>query len=245
VSDPGTDSALRSQTDVVIRRITGLVASGELAPGTRLPIERDLAAQLGVSRGSLREGVRALVTMGVLETRQGDGSYVTSLDPSLLLGPLAFLAELQSVSGGEELLEVRRVLEAEAASRAAATLTEEELERLAAILDRSDAALAAGAVDVDTFLEADVEFHRGIAGAHPNAVFRALVDVLGGRTMRARAWRAIEQRGALAETQAEHLAILGALRGRDPERARAAMSAHLLAVVQFLRDHDPGAAATS
>ena len=90
-----------------------MLTRGELHPGSRLPVEKDLAAQLGVSRGSLREGVRALATLGVLETRQGDGTYVTALDPRTLLSPLGFLADLQQPAHAADLLAVRRVLETE------------------------------------------------------------------------------------------------------------------------------------
>ena len=90
-----------------------MLTRGELHPGSRLPVEKDLAAQLGVSRGSLREGVRALATLGVLETRQGDGTYVTALDPRQLLSPLGFLADLQQPAHAADLLAVRRVLESE------------------------------------------------------------------------------------------------------------------------------------
>jgi GntR family transcriptional repressor for pyruvate dehydrogenase complex len=106
-----------SQTDVVIQELKRLVVEGALGPGSRLPIEKELAAQLGVSRGSLREGVRALVHLGVLETRQGDGTYVTELDAGRLLSSLGFLAELPT--NAAELLSVRRILEAESAALAA------------------------------------------------------------------------------------------------------------------------------
>jgi DNA-binding transcriptional MocR family regulator len=83
-----------SQTDVVVGGIKSMIIRGRLGPGARLPREKDLALELNVSRGPLREGVRALCLMGVLETRQGDGTYVTSLDASLLLAPMAFLVDL-------------------------------------------------------------------------------------------------------------------------------------------------------
>src|SRR3954447_2826647 len=109
----------RSQTDVVLQGIKQMITAGILGPGSRLPREKDLAVALNVSRGSLREGVRALCIMGVLETRQGDGTYVTSLDASLLLAPMAFLVDLGAESDAFQLQAVRRVLETEAAGRAA------------------------------------------------------------------------------------------------------------------------------
>ncbi len=97
----------RSQTDVVLQGIKHMITTGVLGPGSRLPIEKDLAVSLGVSRGSLREGVRALCIMGVLETRQGDGTYVTSLDSSLLLAPMGFMVDLQAPEHRHDLHTVR------------------------------------------------------------------------------------------------------------------------------------------
>ena len=122
--DSTPDTAGRSQTDVVIQGIKDMITGGELVAGSRLPIEKDLSARFSVSRGSLREGVRALATLGVLETRQGDGTYVTSLDPALLLSPIGFLADLQTPADSAHLLAVRRILEAESAARAALLLTD-------------------------------------------------------------------------------------------------------------------------
>src|SRR4029077_13077489 len=117
-------------------------------PGSRLPIEKELAAQLGVSRGSLREGVRALVHLGVLETRQGDGTYVTELDAGRLLSPLGFLAELSTPGNAAQLLLVRRVLEAESAALAARSIDDDGLESLAESLGPADAAVWPTGTDV-------------------------------------------------------------------------------------------------
>src|SRR5215207_11612931 len=108
-----------SRSNVVIDGIRQMITSGELVAGSRLPVERELGARLGVSRGPLREGVRALVVLGVLETRQGDGTYVTALDSSLLLAPMGFVVDLQDHSGAHHLHAVRRMLETQAAGLAA------------------------------------------------------------------------------------------------------------------------------
>lgn len=223
----------RSQTDVVIQGIKDLLTGGALQPGSRLPVEKDLAAQLGVSRGSLREGVRALATLGVLETRQGDGTYVTALDPSALLSPLGFLADLQQPAHASDLLAVRRVLEAESVALAAVRLTDEELDQLDRVLDGAEGTEQ----DLEAFIQADTEFHRIIARAGGNPPLAALIDTLVGRTFRARLWRAISDRGAVSTTQAEHRAIVAELRRRDPERARIRMSVHLLGVEEFSAAH--------
>src|SRR4026209_2883006 len=81
-------------TDAAIASIRHMILTGELAPGDRLPPEADLAANLGLSRTSLREAVRALTVLGVIDTRQGDGSYITGLGPELLLGALGLAVDL-------------------------------------------------------------------------------------------------------------------------------------------------------
>ncbi|WP_353815968.1 FadR/GntR family transcriptional regulator [Agromyces sp. SYSU T00266] len=228
----------RSQTDVVIQGIKDMLTRGELKPGSRLPIEKDLAAMLNVSRGSLREGVRALATLGVLETRQGDGTYVTALDPAALLSPLGFLADLQQPAHAADLLAVRRVLEAESVSLAATRVTDEQLADLEAILARVDRELEhEDEMDLEEFINTDTEFHRAIAAASGNPPLAALVDALVGRTFRARLWRAISHRGSVRETQREHRAILAELARRDPGRASIRMSTHLLGVEQFSAEH--------
>jgi len=233
------DTSARSQTDVVIQGIKDMITDGELVAGSRLPIEKDLSARFAVSRGSLREGVRALATLGVLETRQGDGTYVTSLDPALLLSPLGFLADLQTSAGSAHLLAVRRILEAESAARAALLLTDDQLGQLSATLDRIDDILQSedSELDLEGYIDADTEFHRIIARASGNPALAGLIESLVGRTFRARLWRAITERRAVRDTQAEHRAILSELVRRDPDRARIRMSVHVLGVEEFASDH--------
>src|SRR5712691_9003608 len=107
-------------TQDAIETIRELIASGEWGPGTRLPREADLAAQLGLSRNSLREAVRALSLARVLEVRQGDGTYVSSLEPGELLEPTLLATHLFQGRTVLELFQVRRMLEPEAAAIAAA-----------------------------------------------------------------------------------------------------------------------------
>src|SRR5215831_7978774 len=127
-------------TDDAIERIRDFVASGEWGPGTRLPREADLAKQLGVSRNSLREAVRALSLTRVLEVRQGDGTYVSSLEPGELLEPTLSATHLLRGRTVLELFEVRRLLEPEAAAAAAQRGDEEVGAALRAELDRMVAA---------------------------------------------------------------------------------------------------------
>lgn len=227
----------RSQSDVVFDGIKTMISAGQLQPGDRLPVEQKLSEQLGVSRGSLREGIRALALMGVLETRQGAGTYVTALDPDTLLGPLGVLVDLQRPETVVDLMSVRRVLEVEAAGRAAIRITAEELVTAGAALAQFEQLLDHDGIDHLAMMEADVEFHQVIARASGNATLAALIHGLAGRTTRARIWRALHEDGAERMSHAEHQAILAALIARDPDAARLRMGAHLLTVEDYLRRH--------
>jgi DNA-binding FadR family transcriptional regulator len=239
--------AYRSQTDHVVSTIMQMVSTGELRPAQRLPIEKELASRFGVSRGSLREGVRALAVLGVLETRQGDGTYMTALDATNLLSPLAFFADLQMANNPSQLLHVRRVLEAESAALAARALTEVQLDQLEGVLDKVDRILAKGTdhYDLAAFIAADTDFHARIAQATGNQPLAALIESLASRTQRTRVWRAMTDQGAVPAAQAEHRAILTELRRRDPERARAQMESHLLGVENFSHTQPPETSCSS
>jgi GntR family transcriptional regulator, transcriptional repressor for pyruvate dehydrogenase complex len=230
-----------SQTDVVVDSVKKMIISGRLGPGARLPREKDLAVELNVSRGSLREGVRALCIMGVLETRQGDGTYVTSLDASLLLAPMAFLVDLGAQTDAFQLQAVRRVLETEAAGRAAQLIDDAAVRQATDILAGVEPLITSTSDDhFGAFIEADIAFHRVIAHASGNPALEALIEALATRTVRARLWRAITEEDALASTHREHQAILQAVADRDPDAARIRMGGHLLTVQEFIHDHPAG-----
>jgi DNA-binding FadR family transcriptional regulator len=217
-------------TDDAIEKIKGMIVSGELRPGDRLPKEADLAAQLGLSRNSLREAVRALSLVRILDVRQGDGTYVTSLEPKALLDGLSFIVDLHHDSTVLEFFEVRRILEPAATALAAQQIeldTVNELrDHLAKVSDESD---------VQELVDNDLEFHRRIAEAAGNSVLYSLVDTLCGPTIRARVWRGLTQEGARRRTLDEHHAILDALAARQPDLARALAIVHIAGVEQWLR----------
>lgn len=224
-----------SQTDVVVDGVKQLILDGQFKPGQRLPIEPELAAMLGVSRGSLREGVRALSAMGVLESRQGSGTYVTGLEPAVLMAPLSFVVELQSRSDAVHLHSVRRILETAAARAAARVITAEQLAEAERWIADSERAIGAASAGTEDYLRADVGFHRVIAAASGNPVLEALIDALGDRTLRARLWRAVAEGSTERDSLAEHRAILDALRDGDADRAGIRMAQHLLGVEDFVR----------
>jgi GntR family transcriptional repressor for pyruvate dehydrogenase complex len=124
-----------SVTSKAIESIRAMIRSGELAPGERLPPEQELADRLGVSRGSLREAVRALSQINVLDVRRGDGTYVTSLAPSELLSGMVFALELIQTKDLDEVVEVRQLLQPPAAALAAQRVTDEQLAQMHEVIE--------------------------------------------------------------------------------------------------------------
>jgi GntR family transcriptional regulator, transcriptional repressor for pyruvate dehydrogenase complex len=217
-------------TEGAIDKIRERIVSGAWGPGDRLPKESELAAELGLSRNSLREAVRALSQLRVLEVRQGDGTYVSSLEPGLLLESTGFISHLLLGDTELELYEVRRILEAAVASLAAGRIDATERDDLTESLDRMREART-----VEELVEADVAFHAVIARAAGNAVLASLLASLATRTMRARLWHGRQAEGALDETLDEHRRIFEAIMAGDPELARAAATAHIASSERWLR----------
>jgi GntR family transcriptional repressor for pyruvate dehydrogenase complex len=218
-----------AQTDEAIEKVKAMITSGALQAGDRLPREADLAAELGLSRSSLREAVRALSLVNILDVRQGDGTYVTSLDPPLLLEVLSFMVDFHRDDTVLEFLRVRRILEPAATAMAAERITEADSARLRALLDR-----LGPDPDVDALVASDLEFHRLIAACSQNTVLCSLLETLSGPTTRARVWRGLTQAGTKERTLAEHRAILDALAAHEPEVARSWATVHIAGVEQWL-----------
>lgn len=218
-------------TDEAILSIKAMILAGELAPGDRLPPEKELSERLGLSRSSLREAVKALEVIRVLDVRRGDGTYVTSLEPRLLLEAMSFVVDLHDDHSVLEIFDVRRILEPAAAAQAARRATPDQLERLRAVVDTVD-----HAADVERLVEHDLEFHRGIALATGNAYLASLIDSLSSHTVRARIWRGITQEHAVGRTLQEHHAILDAIVAGDAELAEALTVVHIGGVAQWLRE---------
>ncbi|MBB5930492.1 DNA-binding FadR family transcriptional regulator [Streptomyces echinatus] len=200
------------------------------ASGRRLPRESEPAAGLGPSRNSLREAVRALSLLRILDVRQGDGTYVTGLDPQLLLGAMSFVVDFHRDDTVLEFLAVRRMLEPAATALAASRIGEDQLDALSAQLD------ALGAEpSVEQLVVAGLEFHRSIVRSAGNSVPCSLLDGLSGPATRARIWRVLSQEDAAGRTLREHRAILAALREGDAEAARSWATVHIASVEQWLR----------
>jgi len=216
-------------TDEAIEKIKAMIVSGTLRAGDRLPKEADLAAELGLSRNSLREAVKALSLVNILDVRQGDGTYVTSLEPTLLLEALSFIVDFHRDATVLELLQVRRILEPAATAIATVRATDDEIEDLRKLLDSLGPDPA-----VEDLVANDLEFHRRIAVSSGNSVLSSLVESMSAPTTRARVWRGLTQAGVGARTVAEHRAILDAMASRDPEAARSWATVHIAAVEQWL-----------
>lgn len=216
-------------TDDAILRIKNMILSGELTPGARLPPEKELSEKLGVSRSSLREAVKALDMFRVLDVRRGDGTYVTSLQPTLLTEALSFVVELHQDRTVLELLEVRRVLEAAAVRRAVLTISREDLDRL-----QEEVAISTD-IGVAELVDHDLRFHGLIAHASGNEYLASLLDGLSPSLVRARVWRGLTQAGAVGRTIGEHRAVVAAMVARDADVAAAAMTMHIAAVEAWLR----------
>ncbi|MGH3321303.1 MAG: FadR/GntR family transcriptional regulator [Streptosporangiaceae bacterium] len=218
-----------SVTDEAIVRVKQLIASGELRPGDRLPKEKELAAQLGLSRNSLREAVRALSLIRVLDVRQGDGTYVTSLRPEVLLDALSFAVDLAQDQTIAELFEVRRLLEPAATALAAARVGGDDLAWLADRIERMRKSTSA-----EGLVQHDLEFHQRIVDVTGNETLASLCRGLSSKTARVRIWRGIVEDGIVEWTCDQHEAILRALRKHDGQLALAAATIHVAEVERWL-----------
>lgn len=216
-------------TDEAIEKIKSMIVSGALRAGDRLPREADLAAELGLSRSSLREAVRALALINILDVRRGDGTYVTSLEPAVMLEALNFIVDFHRDASVLEFPQVRRILEPAATALAAERIAGHEIDDLRVLLDR-----LGSQPEVDDLVASDLEFHRRIAACSGNSVLCSLLDTISAPTTRARIWRGLTQSGARERTLAEHRAILDALASRDAEVARSWATVHISNVEQWL-----------
>ncbi|MDQ1641903.1 MAG: GntR family transcriptional regulator, transcriptional repressor for pyruvate dehydrogenase complex [Actinomycetota bacterium] len=217
-------------TDQAIVKIKDMILAGELRPGDRLPPEKELSESLGLSRSSLREAVKALEIVHVLDVRRGDGTYVTSLRPEVLLGALSFFADIHQDSSVLELFAVRRILEPAAGAMAAARATPADIAQLRSLL-----AEVREGTSVDDLVAHDLVFHRTICQLSGNAYLTGLLDTLSGSTLRARVWRGITDEGAVERTLTEHRAIVDALESADPELVSSQVTVHVSGVANWLQ----------
>jgi GntR family transcriptional repressor for pyruvate dehydrogenase complex len=211
----------------VIRRLVELIESGTLAPGEKLPGERDLSEQLQVSRGTVREAVQFVQALGLVVIRHGAGTFVRSST-----GPHELEAEwrqwtVRHADRVHDLLEVRIALEPFAAELAAVRIEDEQLSAMAEALREMEAAVERS--DTTALVQADVAFHHAFCVAAGNAALLDLADAMGRQLLR--------ERGAVfglpnrpARSLVEHREIYEAIRSGDAGRARESVIAHLTSV---------------
>jgi GntR family transcriptional regulator, transcriptional repressor for pyruvate dehydrogenase complex len=205
----------------VVEHVRLLIEKGRLRLGDRMPPERELAEQIGVSRASLRSGLRSLQAMGVMQSRQGSGTYIAKGPPRLGDGPLRFLAALYGFTR-DEMFEARRVLEVGAAGLAAERATAEQMGTMA----EEVASMFEALEDPQAFLLHDVQFHRAVASASQNPVLATLIDTVAELVYETRR-TTVEGATDLRESAEMHRRIYRAIKARDPVKVRQEMSDHL------------------
>ncbi|WP_030669791.1 FadR/GntR family transcriptional regulator [Streptomyces sp. NRRL B-1347] len=228
---PLRTTARTNLVDLVIAQMESLIADGEWPVGAKIPAEPQLVEQLSVGRNTVREAVRALVHTGMLEPRQGDGTYVRA---SSGLG--AAVQRRLREAGVLEAYEVRASLERDAARYAAERRTPEDLDVLRTALDERGRAWEAG--DIEAFIEADMAFHRAVAAAAHNSVLADLYGHLSDgmrSTLQSVIGAPVPE--SVRHQIGAHRAILDAIEARDPAAAESAVLAHLAEGMAALREH--------
>jgi len=217
----GFESIRRNKVyEEVARQLERLILT-KLHPGDKLPSERELAESLGVSRSSIRDAIRSLELVGLVEPRQGSGTVVREISAETLMNPLTSVLR-HKIELVTELIDFRKMLEPPLAARAATHASAEELEEMEEILHRQEAKFRIGELAV----EEDSEFHYAIAMASGNSVVLKVLDFLMD-LLRDTRERSLQTEGRPQKSLAGHRKILAAIKKRDAEAAKAAMRHHI------------------
>ncbi|ATY16325.1 GntR family transcriptional regulator [Amycolatopsis sp. AA4] len=203
--------------------------SGEVEPGQKIPSERQLAEALAVGRSTIREAIKSLELLGLVEQRVGDGTYLSGSSSELLPQVIQW-GLLLTVHERDDMLEARRHLEVLLAGLAAEHRTDEQLARLHELVEQ----MRAASDDLDRYVEADIAFHLEVARSSGNSV---LVGVLTNIQSLLHVWasRVIHTAGETETSLAMHEPILKAIDAGDPAAARDAMRAHMDRAIRRLR----------
>jgi len=224
-SDPSTSRA-RQNPPVAAKLVVGfvqrLIESGEFKAGDKLPPERELAQLIGVSRPSVRAGLQSLAAVGVVESRQGAGTFVSDGPPLFDVNPLSLFSALHGIPQ-DELFETRRVIEIDLAGLAAERARGDEL----AVISEQVMEMFASVDDVHRFLVHDIRFHRAVAAAARNPLLAAIMEMVADLFYDQRKKTVDRWRGA-PEAAEQHRRIYQAIRSGDVERARREMDTHLV-----------------
>jgi GntR family transcriptional repressor for pyruvate dehydrogenase complex len=206
----------------IVQQIDESIRKGVLKEGDRLPAERELAQQFGVSRTAVREAVKALIEKGLVEAHPGRGTFVTNGTSNSIQQTLDRVIRVSQPEGTATLAEVRGILEPEIAALAAARATEEDLSAMREAISVMEEARQ----DADAFIEADLDFHLALAEAAANPLILSLIDSIVG-LLREQRLRIFFVDGGPERGQYHHKRILEAVEHRDSQGAREAMRAHL------------------
>jgi GntR family transcriptional repressor for pyruvate dehydrogenase complex len=229
-SVPRIDLAEREAlSQEIARKLIDHILSGEITPGSRMPSERQLAAELGVGRSAVREALKSLGLLGLIEVRPGDGTYLRRPDSELLPRVIEWgllLGERRTL----DLVEARQHLEVVVAQLAAEHRDDDDLKQLEKALER----MKKPSKNPEAFVDADVEFHLAVAQAAKNGV---LLDILRSIRSLLRVWvtRAIAEAGETESSYQEHLPVFEAIRDQRPAAAAKAMANHMEGAAARLR----------
>lgn len=240
---PLTKIARSTLTSDIYAQLVAQLINGAWSEGQRIPPERELGVQLGVGRTSLREALKALEIMGMIETRLGDGTYVCNRS-EFLSRPLLWAIMGSGSSDAGELIEARRFIESELVSLAASRATTEDVKAIGECMDEMELHLA----DPVAFQEADISFHLAIANAAHNRILQNALHLIRN-LMQQWIGKALMGEGVSEVALEQHKQIFLAIAKRNVERARAAMCTHLDAMGRYLLQsefpHDEGAVKSS
>jgi GntR family transcriptional regulator, transcriptional repressor for pyruvate dehydrogenase complex len=213
----------------IVTQILQLMGDGNLTAGSRLPSERELAGRLGVSRPSVREALRQLELMRVIESRRGSGAFVKEVSDEDLVQPLALLLRGRKHLL-DDVLETRRVIEPHIARLAAEKASPSEVTLLDDLVQRQRAKVHAGRMAI----EEDTSFHHGLARASGNRVLLLLVESCMDLLRESRKLNLQSPERARRSVEG-HAALLQAIRTRDADGAFAAMNRHLDGIEAAIR----------
>ena len=228
----------KTVADQVIDQIKSLLSSGDLRPGSRLPSERQLAEQLGMSRPSLREALRALEFAGVLENRMGEGVFVT--DGSGILSNNLQMSHLIQQYALTEMIEVRKVIETATVHFAVMRASDEDVEAVRRVHEDSKKQLS----NKEAFILLDYAFHKAIAEAGGNSLLVTMLQTMR-QMMSDFNTELLSTVKGRKQVVAHHEEILAAIEKRDLERASDSLTNHLNNIVHSMRAHMPRSKATS
>ena len=230
--------ARQSLAESVAKRILEMVISRALKPGDQLPPERELAEMLDVSRPSVREALRGLTILGVVNVRQGGGAFISQLDADALLGPIRFFLSLEDMNL-RELYDARSLIEGDVARRAAENMSDSQIEALEKLLDEQPATIS----DPNAFRVADLRFHEALWNGCGNAFLKRIGESLNSLGLEFRR-RASENPMVLEQSLKDHRRLFEAIKARDPSAAAQAAEKHMQNVYNSTVAQDTGEKAT-